>query len=234
MKKQLLLLILGLSTTSALFAQKEKKHSLNDETTVIYNVNSDNEKNGPYYIKSKDPEQILLKGAYNKDKRTGSWYFYNTAGKLETCFNYNEQKLLYIDSVLLRNMAIEIVSDNPAVKEKSTVPVLLSPVEIYMQALLEKLVVPIEHFTGSETLPVKLKAKISTSGDTEYSVSYKYNGIEITKPLLINSKHFSIEWVPAKYDQKPLASEVSIATVISNSKENDGSGHRRFRWNESQ
>src|SRR5688572_30267525 len=90
-------LAVGLNSFAQKEDLKEKKIALNDNARIVYHVNNKNEKEGSYYIRSSKNDQLILKGTYTSNKRSGNWYFYDDAGKPETVYSYQQNRLAFID-----------------------------------------------------------------------------------------------------------------------------------------
>ena len=228
----LALLAAGMTAYAQKADLKEKKLVLNESAKIVYHVNSDNEKEGPYYIKSAKNDQLIIKGAYDDDKRSGNWYFYDEAGKPETVYSYQQNKLAFIDSSFVNKLTVNIPGQDKEVVEKTQIPVMLSSMKLFLAQMAENIIIPQDHFTG-ENLPIQIKAVVDEKGDARYSVKYKYNKKDFEQPVILKRSAFDIEWIPAIYNKKPIKAEVMINTEISGSAE-QGDNFRRFRWNEKQ
>lgn len=110
---------------------KEKKIPLNDDLRVVYHVKENNIKQGSYYIQNAKSAQFFVRGAYTDNKRSGNWYFYNEAGKPETIYSYQQNRLDFIDSALLNKLTINIPGQDKEISENSQIPVLLSPIKVF-------------------------------------------------------------------------------------------------------
>ena len=233
MKKQLIALIITVGSFSALAQNaelKEKKSTLNPDAVLIYHVSSNQIKNGPFYIKKPNNDQVLLKGAYTDNKRCGNWYFYDDKGQLETCYSYQQDKLAFIDSTLLSKIAINIPGQTDEVAANSTIPVLLSPMNLFLAQITKELQIPQEHFQDGKPLPIDVISEIDETGAPKYSVSYKYQDKAIKHDVkLKNSNTFNIEWIPASYNKKPIKSQLVVSTAIQSPSDSED-GHQRFKW----
>ena len=209
---------------------KEKKIALNDDLRVVYHVKENNVKQGSYYIQNIKSSQFYVRGAYTDNKRSGNWYFYNEAGKPETIYSYQQNKLAFIDSTLLNKLTITIPGEDKEVSEKSQIPVLLSPIKLFLAEMSNNITIPPDHFPGNESLPIQIKAAIDVNGITKYFLIYNHNGKPLEQQIKLKRSPFEIEWAPAVYNKKPVNSEVIINTAINGTAESSD-GHRRFRWN---
>ena len=226
----LTLSIVGLTTFAQNADLKEKTIMLSNNTKVLYHFKENNVKEGSYYIRNVANDQLILKGAYTDNIRSGNWYFYDDAGKLETVYSYQLNKLAFIDSVLLNKITINIPDQTAEVTEKTQIPVLLSPIKMFMAMMAENIIIPAEHFSINESLPIQIITKISELGKPRYYVSYKYKGKRLEEQIRPKSSAFEIEWIPANYEKKPIKSEFIINTEIANSAKAEDL-HMRFKWN---
>lgn len=209
---------------------KEKKITLNDDLRVVYHVKENNIKQGSYYIQNAKSSQFIVRGAYTDNKRSGNWYFYNEAGKPETIYSYQQNKLAFIDSALLDKITINLPEQDKQVIENTRIPVLLSPIRLFLSELSNSLSIPGEHFLVNQPLPIQIKAVIDVNGNSKYYVRYKNNGKNIEQQVKLKKSGFDIEWIPATHDSKPIKSEYIVNTAINNPAESED-GHRRFQWN---
>ena len=222
--------IVGLTTFAQNADLKEKTIALSNGTKVLYHLKENNVKEGSYYIRNVENDQLILKGAYTNNVRSGNWYFYDDAGKLETVYSYQSNKLAFIDSVLLNKITINIPGQTQEVIEKTQIPVLLSPIKMFMAMMSDNIVIPAEHFSIDESLPIQIRAKISELGKPQYYVSYKYKEKRLEEQIKPKSSAFEIEWIPANYEKKPIKSEFIINTeIVYLAKAEDL--HMRFKWN---
>lgn len=225
--------IISLSATC--YAQnkelKEKKILINDDARLIYHVKENNIKDGSYYIKTAKSDQFLVRGAYTDNKRSGNWYFYNEAGKPESIYSYQKNSLAFIDSALLDKITINIPGQDKNVIENTQIPVLLSPINLFLAEMSNNIIIPEEHFNTNEELLIKIKSIIEVNGDAKYFLIYNHNGKEIEQLIKIKNSTFTIDWIPAMFNKNPIKSEFIVNTAISGNT-NSSEGHRRFRWND--
>ena len=212
---------------------KEKKIALNDNAKIVYHVKDNNVKEGSYYIKSSKNDQLIVKGAYTDDKRSGNWYFYDEAGKPETVYSFQQNKLAFIDSSLVNKLTINLPGQDKEVVENTQIPVLLSSMNLFLSEMSNNIVIPEDHFVRNEALPIQIKSVVDTDGEARYSVIYKHNKKTYEQPVKLTRSQFDIQWMPALYNKKPIKAEVIINTEISGSTE-DGNNFRRFRWGDKQ
>ena len=233
LKPSLIVILLGFAGNSA-FAQtqdlKEKKLTLSDDIKITYHVNKSNIKEGQFYIRQSKPEQLLVKGAYTDNKKSGNWYFYNESGKPETIYSFHQNKLAFIDSALLDKITINLPGQDQQVIENARIPVLLSPIKLLLSELSNSLSIPGDHFLVNQPLAIQIKAEIDINGESKYYVTYNHNGKNIEQQVKLKKSAFEIEWIPASFNTMPIKSEYIVNTAISNPAEREN-GHKRFQWN---
>lgn len=233
LKPSLIGLLLGFAGTAA-NAQtqelKEKKIALSDDIKITYHVNKSNSREGQFYIRQSRPEQLLVKGTYTDNKKSGNWYFYNETGKPETIYSFHQNKLAFIDSALLNKITINLPEQDQEVIENARIPVLLSPIKLLLSELSNSISIPGDHFLVNQPLAIQIKAAIDENGESKYYVTYKHNSKNIEQQVKLKKSAFEIEWIPASYNAKPIKSEYIVNTAINNPAESED-GHRRFQWN---
>ena len=208
---------------------KEKRVALDEKTEVVYIVSGKNQKNGPIYIKDTKNNNVYMKGVITNNEPSGKWYFSNENGGLESYYNYDQGKLLFVDSAYLKKIDVEIGSQDKITKQNASIPILLYPSVLFLNQLAKNIEIPEEHFGGAQKLPIKIIANIGTSGLAVYSLVYSFNGKMTQKPINPFKNAFEVKWIPARYNDQPLASVFSIDTQL-NSAVTTKLGHRRFTW----
>ncbi len=232
MKKLGLCIVLGI-TPVLLMAQtaeqKEKKVALDETTEVVYHLAANGLKNGPVLIKDTKTNAIYLKGAHTNDAPSGKWYFYNEKGQLESYYNFDQKKLLYIDSAYLKKINIVINSRDKNAVQEASIPIPLYPSSLFLKLIAKNIDIPNEHFDNQKELPITVKATINTNGQATYAAMYRYNNIVIEKPIRLNDMVMKILWIPAKYKDNPVQSIFAMDTKLDGG--DHKMGHRRFTWN---
>lgn len=224
------LAFVNLSSIAQTPALKEKKIALNSDVKITYHVNKNNVKEGLFYIKQAKPEQLLVKGSYTDNKKSGTWYFYNEAGKPETIYSFQQNKLAFIDPELLNKITINLPGQDNQVIESTRIPVLLSPIRLFLSELANNLHIPGEHFAANQALPIKIKAEIDVKGESKYYVIYQHDGKTIDREVKLMKSGFDIEWIPALHNSKPIKSEYILKTELNNPADREDGNSRRVRW----
>jgi hypothetical protein len=226
-----------LLTTVGAYAQnvdlKEKKMPLNENAKIVYHVKENNVKEGAYYIKNAKTDQLIVKGAYTDNKRSGNWYFYDESGKPETVYSYQQNKLAFIDSSLVNKLTINIPNQEKEVVEQTQIPVLLTSMRLFLAEMSNNIAIPKEHFPENGALPIQIVSEIDADGQIHYTLRYSYKNKLIEQPVRLKRSAFDIEWIPAVYNKKPIKAEVIVNTEINGSGDGD-SNLPRFRWNDKQ
>jgi antitoxin component YwqK of YwqJK toxin-antitoxin module len=97
--KRILLSAIALLMCTITYAQETVKRSndITEQLTEKFSVLKSDKKirQGEYTATYKGVE--VAKGAYQNNKRTGTWNFFNATGKLIQVFNYDENKLILVD-----------------------------------------------------------------------------------------------------------------------------------------
>jgi hypothetical protein len=229
MKKSILsgiaiLLTLGLANAQT---PKERKKVLFEDTELTYTVTDKNEKNGPVYIKDSKKDKTYLKGLNAQDKPSGKWYFYNEDGTLESHYNFDLNKLLYIDTAYLKKIDVKILDKDPEIVQNASIPTLLYPSHLLLKLISNDVQISDADFGGKNQLPIKLTVIIQANGDTEYYVEYAVGNLFTKKKVVLTTKFLDNIWIPSHYKNKNIKSSFTINTSISSDYK---AGHRKFNW----
>lgn len=229
MKKSILsgiaiLLTLGLANAQT---PKERKKVLFEDTELTYTVTDKNEKNGPVFIKDSKKDKTYLKGLNAKDKPSGKWYFYNEDGTLESHYNFDLNKLLYIDTAYLKKIEVKILDKDPEIVQNASIPTLLYPSHLLLKLISNDVQISDADFGGKNQLPIKLTVIISDNGDTEYYVEYAVGNLFTKKKVVLTTKFLDNIWIPSHYKNKNIKSSFTINTSINSDYK---AGHRKFNW----
>ncbi|WP_395626656.1 hypothetical protein [Daejeonella sp.] len=229
MKKSILLGIAILLTMGIASAQtpKERKKVLFEDTELTYTVTDKNEKNGPVFIKDSKKDKTYLKGLNAKDKPSGKWYFYNEDGTLESHYNFDLNKLLYIDTAYLKKIEVKILDKDPEIVQNASIPTLLYPSHLLLKLISNDVQISDADFGGKNQLPIKLTVIISDNGDTEYYVEYAVGNLFTKKKVVLTTKFLDNIWIPSHYKNKNIKSSFTINTSINSDYK---AGHRKFNW----
>lgn len=220
------LLIIGMSGLG-LFFNKEVSGLLADESKVVYNMSDDKKLNGAFSI-SKE-EKLVLRGSYKNNKRVGNWYCFNPDGTVYLRYNYDQKKLVALDTARVARAVVEI----PGAKgdaSSASIPVPVCSIDQYVSLLgaeFRRLVLA-ENGTAEGIVAVELVANVAPNGKAAYVANYSADGVTMTKRLKPADKLFDIEWLPATHGGEKMAAvfKVNMSVDLSNS----ASGRQRFRW----
>lgn len=229
MKKTILSYVAILLTSGIVTAQtpKEKRKVLYENTELIYTVTEKNEKNGIILIKNLKEDKTYLKGFNTNDKPSGKWYFYNENGTLESHYNFDLNKLLYIDSAYLKKIDVAILDKDPEIVQNASIPTLLYPSHLFLKLIANDVQIPEEDFEGRNQIPVKLTVIIETNGKAEYFIEYSVGNLFTKKKVVLTTKSLDNIWIPAHYKTKNIKSSFEINTSINSDSK---AGHRKFTW----
>lgn len=223
-------LVLGASLFSfTLIDGIQKEVKLIDDSKLIYHVNEKNELHGAYSVQN-TKDNITIRGSYTDNKRTGNWYCFNNDKSLFLRYNYDQKKILFIDTTAIKKAEIVIIDKNPEAVKNASISVPVCPLDQYVSFLKKEIsdVFPQPHMQYATPTSLEIVAKVDANGQAKYQVNYIFDKIKRSISVSGKSKAFVIDWVPAMYEGKGVASEFKVATEISFS---NNDGHRRFNWN---
>ena len=231
MKKLLNAAIAIVFSYNSSFAQelKEKTKLLYDQTELVYSVDEQNKKSGPVLIRDNKSDKVYLRGAYKDDKPTGKWYFFQADGNVESYYNYDDDKLLFIDPAYIGKMQITIKSRDPEAIKNAAIPIMLYPSSTFLNQIVKDVKLEDYEFGGKTELPVAISAIVKANGQVEYMASYKVADKMVYKDIQLSHRDLAKIFIPAKYEGKPLESVLTLNTTLVNDK--TGPGHKRFIWN---
>jgi len=219
--------IVGLA--AVLFSTVEKTGNLVDQSKVTYNITEDKKLSGPFIIE--DATKVTrLRGSYTDDKRSGDWYCFDQTGKVVLRYNYTANKLLTLDQTSVSSLEIKVKDKDPEVTTNARIPIPICSVEQYKKLLVEELKdqIPAKERAEKATITADITAMVDEKGSAKYTALYYLKGVEYKANLYTKDKIFSLEWLPAKYNDKTYKSEVKFSTTF----EIDPNGfNRRFVWN---
>lgn len=197
------------------FAQQQKNATLSDHTKLVYSLNNAKQLNGIYAVQ-KDSNEVLLRGMYKDNARTGNWYAFNNNGAVFMRYNYDLKKLLFLDTTSINRLKVEILTADPEIKEKASIPVPISSIDQYISLLGSELkrMVLTENKNADGILVADLISNIDKNGKVKYEAKYDADGISVIKRLIINEKDFKIDWIPSTYNGVTYASQFSVKAKI--------------------
>ncbi|SDC87602.1 hypothetical protein [Pedobacter soli] len=196
-------------------AQEQKTSILSDQTKVVYAMNDSKKFEGTYSV-LKDEDKVFLRGVYKDNSRSGNWYAFNNNGNVFLRYNYDLKKLLFLDTISINRIKVDIATNDPLVKEKASIPVPIASIDQYISLLGTELrrVVLKENKSADGTLDADLVTNIDQNGKATYEAHYVADGIPVTKRLIIAEKAFDIDWIPSSYNGKNYASVFSVKARI--------------------
>jgi|GEM_PF-4236459 len=195
-------------------------------TELNYKITPEALKNGPIFLTDSKTQNILVRGFYKNNEPSGTWYFYNPNG-LETSYNYDNRKVLFIDTAVLAKNIVSIKSNNKELLEKASVPILLYPKDLFVKTIVDEFT-KVKTADSSE-FHIEIVTDFSRPEKINYSVKYFEAGKEKTQPLKFNDLPLEINWVPAMYIKEFVPSEIRMKISLSGLKFADDNS-KRFRW----
>jgi hypothetical protein len=228
-KKLTVMTIALLCVIEGLSAQEKKSIILSDRAQVELSSNSSKQLDGPYLVTMN--KNVVLRGAYKANARTGNWYAFNDKEKLFLRYNYDQKKVLYVDSVSINRIDVKVLSTDPIIKEKASIPVPISSIDQYVSLLgteLRRLILK-DNKNADGILIAELITEIDKEGKPRYSATYKTDGIDVKTRLVIKENDFKLEWIPASYEGTTLPSIFSVTAKIDFTEKIPG--RQRFIWN---
>lgn len=210
-------------------AQEAKTTVLSDGTTLNYTLNDSKKLDGLFSV-SESAEKVFLRGVYKNGERVGNWYAFNTDGGVFMRYNYDQKKLVYIDTTSVSRLTVEVLAKDQTIREKASIPVPVASVDEYISLLATELKRQIlrENKDAEGELTADLVAYVDKNGVANYEGIYKAAGIPVTKRLILTEKYFDLDWIPASYDGKNYASTFKVKAKIDFSEKE--SGKKRFTW----
>jgi hypothetical protein len=220
------LLIISLGYIGMLY-YKEISATLPDGSQVVYNISENNKINGAFSILKDD--KLVLRGSYKDNKRFGNWYCFNPDGTVYMRYNYDQKKLVALDTARIARAIVEIPEAKEAGAEAS-IPVPVCSIDQYVSLLgaeFRKIILA-ENKNAEGVIPVELVASIDKNGKAIYSGTYNAEGVSMTKRLKPDAKLFNIEWLPASCAGEKVAAIFKVNMTVDLS--SNDIGRQRFRW----
>lgn len=223
-------LVLGASLVSfTLINSVQKEVKLIDESKLTYNLNEKNELHGAYSVENVK-NVVTIRGNYTNNKRTGNWYCFNNDKSMFLRYNYDLKKILFIDTTAIKKAEIVVLDKNPDVVKNASISVPVCGLDQYLSLLRREISdnFPPMHMQYTAPMDLEIVAKVDANGQAKYSVNYVFDKIARSLSVYGKNKEFVIDWVPAMYNGKGVASEFKMNAQVSFS---NTDGHKRFNWN---
>ncbi|MBC7616436.1 MAG: hypothetical protein H7202_10250 [Pedobacter sp.] len=230
LKKLILTVAFASFLINLTIAQEAKTVILSDRSKVNYILNDSKLINGPYMVVNAE-NKLLLRGAYKDNKRIGNWYAFNTNGNVFLRYNYDSNKLLFLDTVSMSRIKVEIKSKDSEITEGASIPFPILSVDQYVSLLGTefKRIILRENKNAFGTIDVDFIANVDERGKAYYEAVYIADNIPTSKKLIISEKSFDLQWLPANYKGNTLASVFSVKVRVDLSAV--GVNLQRFNWN---
>jgi hypothetical protein len=220
------LMVISLSCLGLLY-NKEISGTLSDNSKVVYNVSEDKKLDGPFSISRED--KLVLRGSYKNNERAGNWYCFNPDGTVYMRYNYDQKKLVALDTARIARATVEI----PGAKNEdanASIPIPVCSIDQYVSLLgaeFRRLIL-LDNKNAEGVIPVELIASIDKNGKAIYSGTYNAEGVSMTKRLKPDAKLFNIEWLPASSRGEKVAALFKVNMTVDLS--SNDIGRQRFRW----
>jgi hypothetical protein len=206
---------------------KSKKVNLPDGSQVVYEVAADGKtKEGTYVVNNRENKELWMHGFYKNNDRIGNWTFFDAKYEPALRYNYSQKKITYINNDAFKDVNVNILSDDAAVKKGASIPIPLCSVD-ELKALISSKVYLLYDNVNSE-LEAKVTAHVNAEGKAYYTVQYpSSNGKMQDGKLALDNSQFNITWLPSKFNDKPVDAEFTMTITITPA--NVERWHR-FRW----
>jgi len=232
MKAFILPLLVSSSIIGSVFGileLKEKSVILPDDTKLTYQVDEKNKMNGLFTVINTS-QQPLIRGSYKEDKRSGNWYCFNKDKSVFMRYNYDLNKILYLDTVAIKKATIKVLSNNKEVAENASISLPVCSIDQYLSLLNEeiKASIPANQVVYNRITDFEITATLDEKNRVEYKYAYMFGDNKYERVLKPRASKFNIDWIPAMYAGKAVASEFRVYSQITFSQDN--SRMARFNW----
>lgn len=229
MKRQILVAAMLTVCVSTYAQNNERKVSVSKTSQLDYAVANDGKtKDGLYYVKNTSNNSLLVQGHYKDGMRAGTWYFFDNNHNLTMRYSYDQKKMLFIDQTQLKNVKVNILTNDADVAKKASVPLPLCPVDYYVSLIGNEIYS--KYFEpANENLTAEITAHIDANGKATYTVAYIVKNKKTPEKQIEMNAAFPIEWIPSSFNDKTLPSEFTVYAKIQASTVADNN-FSRFRW----
>jgi len=206
----------------------EKKTTLSDFSTLTYNVGEDKKLDGPYTVESPE-KKTWLRGSYKGDNRSGNWYCFNSSGRVFLRYNYDQKKLVQLDTTAMKNVQVNILVESVEAKENASIPVPICSMDQYMSLFGSQIarIFDKEVNLPSNEIEMAVVASLDTKDRVSYKLEYNLGKTTFSAPLKMQETKFDLAWVPASYNGKSIPSEFIVKSIYKK-----GADEKyRFKWN---
>ncbi len=211
-------------------ANLEKTAFLSDRSKVIYHTSEEKVLDGPFAL-SMPNGNLSLRGVYKNNERSGNWYCFNPDGSTFLRYNYDQKKLVYLDTAAITRVKFNVIGLAPELKKDASVPVPICSIEQYISLLGTEIQRKIfaQNKSAEGTIDVDLIANVNDKGKAYYSGHYVVDGVDVEQKITINEKPFDLDWIPASYKGKKYASTFAVKMRFTLTQ--DPTVRQRFIWN---
>ncbi|MFT3903232.1 MAG: hypothetical protein QM727_08660 [Niabella sp.] len=219
------------SITAKAQTLKEHKQVLLTGDVIYYTTQYD-VVSGIFRVNNRIDNNDLVQGNYVEGERKGIWYFFNYDKTLFLRYNYDVNKIMFIDNKALANIEVKILTDDKDAQTNASVPVPLWSFDNFYMLSTEnaKKAIDNDHRKRLKNRDLKIKVLIDIAGQAKYYVMYNLNNTSYQKEFTINDKMLDIRWLPSTFKDARHPSEVVFLTRINETVNESESGHRRINW----
>ncbi len=218
-----------ISTVIGLTELKEKSVILIDDTKLTYQVNEKNQLNGVYTIINTSMTP-LIRGSYKEDQRSGNWYCFNADKSIFMRYNYELNKVVYLDTVAIKKATIKILSNDKNVAENASISLPVCSIDQYLSIMNEEIKQSINpnQIVYNKATDFEITATLNEKNKVEYKIGYLFGKNKYEYVLKPKNSKFIIDWIPAMHDGKAVPSEFKLYSQITFS--TDYNKMARFNW----
>ncbi len=207
------------------FAQDtiERKNRLSDSVIErFYVLKSDPEvKQGPYNV-FLNRKTLIATGRYNNNKKAGTWFFFDTRGKLVERYNYDKSKFFYEAPPYTSEDLSYLLDDSLKNGDKITMPVKIGGVYFGYIPYVNLFHLPFDAYDiDTYSFDAYVELLISPMGRlADYNVRVKSSYYEYDQTFNLDVHLFSEDdriFVPATLNGVPVLSRILIKCVVTTS-----------------
>lgn len=222
------IMVFALVGISSKVLLEEKKATLVDFSTVTYYLNENKKLDSAYTIENRE-KKVWLRGSYKESERTGNWYCFNSDGKVFLRYNYNLNKLLFLDTNAMKNVDVNILDDNKDIQDKASIPLPICSMDQYVSLFGSQIgnILSKDNSIVTADVPIEVVANLDRKGRVDYHLAYLVGNLTINTPLKLQETKFDVLWLASTYEGKIIPSEFRVKTIFKRG----AASNMRFKWN---
>lgn len=224
---KLILTICWAISVTSLFAQPTTDSTSQDSFSIKFDKEIQKKLDGDFTIESSKGISFV-RGQYQNGKPSGDWTCYKGDGKVSLKYNFENDKLSFIDKKVLLSQDYTIDARNVLAKKDARVPLLISSFEYYKQVLRDAFVEILRDKVKGEggEVTVKYTAYIDKRGNVKYVADYVLDHLSYNVVIFPEDKKKLIVWVPSTYNGDTYDAQASFSEeFVYNPR-----SYRRSRW----